>query len=192
MLHARLREIRKTKGLTLQQVADRIKPSGTTAQTIGRLETGARTLSVDWVQRIAEAMDVDPAELLALPQGGDVLVKGYIGTDGAVDPRDEGVLALRLSARDPIALRLGLTMGQYRQGDTVVCEPLEKGEWQRAAGADCYVEDMAGRGHFAKVAPGNGTDRITLLPLDPSGVIRADIQVRTIAPAVTLVRTLSR
>ncbi|MGF1607409.1 MAG: helix-turn-helix domain-containing protein [Rhodothalassiaceae bacterium] len=192
MLHARLREIRKAKGLTLQQVADRVKPHGTTAQTIGRLETGARTLSVDWVQRIAEAMDVDPAELLALPQGGDLLVGGQVKPGGEVLKRDEGVLALRLSARDPIAVRLGCPMGPYREGDTVVCEKLDEIDWPRAVGADCYIEDVSGRGYFAKAAPGVGAGTLTLLPLDPSGVVRNEIAPALIAPAVTLVRPLSR
>ena len=68
MLHIRLREIRKAKGLTLQQVAERVRPTPTTAQTIGRLETGMRTLSIEWVEKIAAALEVDPAELLALPR----------------------------------------------------------------------------------------------------------------------------
>ncbi|MCH8347963.1 MAG: helix-turn-helix domain-containing protein [Proteobacteria bacterium] len=55
MVHSRIREIRKQKGLTLQEVAGRC---GTTAQTIGRLETGMRTLSLDWVNRIAKALGV--------------------------------------------------------------------------------------------------------------------------------------
>ncbi|HKX36332.1 MAG TPA: helix-turn-helix transcriptional regulator, partial [Rhizorhapis sp.] len=40
-----IREIRKAKGLTLEDVAQRCDPP-TTAQTIGRLETGTRTVSV--------------------------------------------------------------------------------------------------------------------------------------------------
>ena len=53
MIQSRIREIRRAKGMTLQQVADQI---GTTAQTIGRLETGMRTLSIDWVRKIADAL----------------------------------------------------------------------------------------------------------------------------------------
>ena len=39
-----IRDIRRAKGLTLQEVADRCVPP-TTAQTIGRLETGTRAPS---------------------------------------------------------------------------------------------------------------------------------------------------
>ena len=40
-----IREVRRAKGLTLEEVAARCVPP-TTAQTIGRLEMGTRTVSV--------------------------------------------------------------------------------------------------------------------------------------------------
>jgi transcriptional regulator with XRE-family HTH domain len=51
----RIREVLKAKGLTLHDVAARCVPP-TTAQTIGRLETGTRTVSVGWLNRIAAAL----------------------------------------------------------------------------------------------------------------------------------------
>ena len=36
----------------------------TTAQTIGRLETGMRNLSTKWMERIGAALDVDPEVLV--------------------------------------------------------------------------------------------------------------------------------
>ena len=54
-----IREIRRAKGLTLADVAARCRPA-TTAQTIGRLETGTRTVSVGWLNRIAAALGVRP------------------------------------------------------------------------------------------------------------------------------------
>ncbi|MGM9451534.1 helix-turn-helix domain-containing protein, partial [Klebsiella sp. K47] len=58
----RIRDIRKQKGLTLADVAERCSPP-TTAQTIGRLETGMRQLSLTWMNKIAAALEVEP-ELL--------------------------------------------------------------------------------------------------------------------------------
>ena len=49
----RIREVRRARKMTLQDVADRCDPP-TTPQTIGRLETGTRTVSVGWLNRIAE------------------------------------------------------------------------------------------------------------------------------------------
>ena len=54
----RIREVRRAKGLTMADVAERCDPP-TTAQTIGRLETGTRTVSVGWLNRIAEALAVE-------------------------------------------------------------------------------------------------------------------------------------
>jgi hypothetical protein len=45
--------------MTLADVAARCSPP-TTAQTIGRLETGTRNLSLIWMNRIALALEVDP------------------------------------------------------------------------------------------------------------------------------------
>ena len=50
----RIRDIRRDLNLTLADVAARCAPP-TTAQTIGRLETGMRQLSLAWMNRIAAA-----------------------------------------------------------------------------------------------------------------------------------------
>ena len=59
----RIRDIRKAKGLTLADLAAACDPP-TTAQTIGRLETGMRQLSLTWMNRIAAALGVEPASLM--------------------------------------------------------------------------------------------------------------------------------
>jgi transcriptional regulator with XRE-family HTH domain len=61
-----IREVRQAKGLTLADVAARCVPP-TTAQTIGRLETGTRTVSVDWLNRIATALGVGASILSPCP-----------------------------------------------------------------------------------------------------------------------------
>ena len=60
----RIREVRRARGMTLDEVAKACVPP-TTPQTIGRLETGTRTVSVGWLNRIAEALRVDAADLIA-------------------------------------------------------------------------------------------------------------------------------
>ncbi|MBK9432847.1 MAG: helix-turn-helix transcriptional regulator [Sphingomonadales bacterium] len=52
---SRIREVRKTKRLTLLDVAERCVPP-TTAQTIGRLETGTRTVSLGWLNSACRAL----------------------------------------------------------------------------------------------------------------------------------------
>ncbi len=55
--------MRQRRGLTLKQVADAIRPEPTTPQTIGRLEKGVRTVSIDWLTKIAEVLDCHVADL---------------------------------------------------------------------------------------------------------------------------------
>jgi transcriptional regulator with XRE-family HTH domain len=45
----RIREVRRARGMTLDDVAKACAPP-TTPQTIGRLETGMRTVSVGWLK----------------------------------------------------------------------------------------------------------------------------------------------
>src|SRR5258708_5005039 len=61
-----IREVRRAKGMTLDDVARLCVPP-TTAQTIGRLETGTRTVSVGWLNRIAGALSVTAAGLVEQP-----------------------------------------------------------------------------------------------------------------------------
>ena len=73
----RIREVRRARKMTLQDVADRCTPP-TTPQTIGRLETGTRTVSVGWLNRIAAALGVahplagadDPPQYVAQARTG--------------------------------------------------------------------------------------------------------------------------
>lgn len=58
----RIRELRDLQDLTLDHVAG---IAGTTPQQISKLEKGERRLTTDWMERIAPAFGVDPAELLA-------------------------------------------------------------------------------------------------------------------------------
>ena len=59
----RIRDIRRQKGWTLADLAAACDPP-TTAQTIGRLETGMRNLSLSWMNRIGAALGVDPETLV--------------------------------------------------------------------------------------------------------------------------------
>ena len=78
----RIRDVRRAKKLTLQDVADRCQPP-TTPQTIGRLETGTRTVSVGWLNRIAKALGVEASDLVTLPDREDVPLAATLEHDGA-------------------------------------------------------------------------------------------------------------
>jgi DNA-binding XRE family transcriptional regulator len=190
MLQSRIREIRRAKGLTLQAVADRI---GTTAQTIGRLETGMRTLSIDWVERIANALETDPGELLSLPEGGDVGVTGAVGADGHVEARLAlGTVALRLAAHHPLAIRMDINLGQYQVGDHIICDRLSDDKWDAAYGRDCLICLNDESCYFAKILEGSKAGTLTLVPIGTAGSVITDTDAQYLAPAVMLVRDLGR
>lgn len=50
----RLKELRKAKGLTLEALAQRV---GSSNQHVSHLENGKRRLSVDWMERLATALE---------------------------------------------------------------------------------------------------------------------------------------
>jgi imidazoleglycerol-phosphate dehydratase len=57
----RIRTLRKQKALNQQELAERI---GTTGQQVGHLEAGRRKLTQDWMERLAQGLDCNPADLL--------------------------------------------------------------------------------------------------------------------------------
>jgi transcriptional regulator with XRE-family HTH domain len=58
----RIREVRKGKGMTLEQVAVQL---GTTKTQIARFETGDRDPTLEWLRRIARVLGVDVGQLLS-------------------------------------------------------------------------------------------------------------------------------
>ena len=63
---ANLRRLRNAKGLTQDDLAYEAKVS---RSYLSQIEKGAFFASLKIVGRLAEALDVEPAELLALPRG---------------------------------------------------------------------------------------------------------------------------
>jgi transcriptional regulator with XRE-family HTH domain len=57
----RIKEWRKARGLTLKQLADRVSTSN---QQISHLEKGRRRLTLDWIERLAAALECHPSDLL--------------------------------------------------------------------------------------------------------------------------------
>lgn len=56
-----LRQYRERKGLTLEQLADRI---GTTHATLSRIERGLQPYSQTMLEALAEELDTDPASII--------------------------------------------------------------------------------------------------------------------------------
>jgi transcriptional regulator with XRE-family HTH domain len=160
---SRVREVRKAKRLTLLDVAERCDPP-TTAQTIGRLETGTRTLSLGWLNRIAKALGVDASELIELPDQQELPVAAHLGVDGASAPtKPDRFLAPRLLG-EMIGLRVADSIGDYRRGDELWLEQLSPENYGEALNCDVLVPRPAGRFLFGRLL-GREDGKLHLLPL---------------------------
>ena len=186
MIHSRIREIRKAKGLTLQEVAER---AGTTAQTIGRLETGMRTLSIKWVNRIAQALDTDSSALLALPEGGDIAISGAIKSTGEIIERSSGTVALRLTASDPVAIRVNANVGEFQPGDILIFDRNLSAMDDDQIGKDCLAICKDGTQFFGKIV--RSDNQLVTLLIEAKGShsqLISDISLESAAPLVTMIR----
>jgi len=72
VVRARLRSLRKTLGLSLDELATRTNLS---ASTISRVETGKRTISLDILLPLASALQVDLDALLDVRSDNDVVIR---------------------------------------------------------------------------------------------------------------------
>jgi len=187
MLH-RIREVRRAKGLTLLDVAQRCSPP-TTAQTVGRLETGTRTLSLDWLNRIAAALGVDASELVQLPDQEELPVAAHLGIDGVQAPtRPDSMVAPRLLG-EMVGLRVIDSIGDYRRGDEIWCEQFPPERFADALNCDVLVPRPAGRFLFGRLI-GRDAGKLHLLPLSAGARQQVVTDPAWIARAVKLVRAL--
>jgi len=188
----RIREVRKAKRLTLQDVAARCEPP-TTAQTIGRLETGLRTVSVSWLNRIAKALGVEPSELVSLPDRTDVPVAAVLRADGASAPAKPAVLLPPAPSPAMVGLKVEVAQGDYRAGDQLWLERLDPEDYGKALNRDVLVPRAAGRfafGRLAATAPDKSGARVQLLPPTPGARQQVIAEAPWIAVARVVVREL--
>ena len=71
-VRARLRSLRRTLGWSLDDLAQR---SHLSASTISRVETGKRTISLDVLIALADALDVDVNSLLVVREDDDIIIR---------------------------------------------------------------------------------------------------------------------
>jgi len=157
-----IREVRRARGLTLEEVAIRCVPP-TTAQTIGRLETGTRTVSVGWLNRIAEALAVDAADLVRLPERPDLPVAALLDATGAAAPRRAMSVTPPRAEPDLVAVIVQSATGDYRAGDMVWCRRLAPADYLAALHRDILAPGPAGRFLFGRLLAFDG-DAVSLLP----------------------------
>ena len=187
----RIRDIRKQKGMTLAEVAAACKPP-TTAQTIGRLETGMRNLSLVWMNRIAAALGVEPELLIKGGATGQPMVVARLSESGAEalpSPRD-AILPVELGGDAPlVCLAVDAPQGEYRAGDQLWLRQMAPEEAPKLINRDVLVPRSGGRFAFGRLIDRKGT----LVGLLPPGAGQRQIVVDNpawLAVAEMLVRKL--
>jgi transcriptional regulator with XRE-family HTH domain len=182
---ARIREVRKDQGMTLQELADKV---GTTAQSVQRLETGKTRLSLDWLDRFAAALEVPMSKLIGAEKSGTITLLGTMDSSGAVT--HGGDLGRRIEiavpARDPVAVRMSGTVGPFRQGSIVVGDKYRSGEEARADGRGCLVGLPDGAVLLRRVVV-HPNRSVTLVEYAGQGEVMHAVSYRWLAPIVMVV-----
>lgn len=183
-----IREVRRAKRLTLDEVARACVPP-TTAQTIGRLEMGTRTVSIGWLNRIAAALDVTAADLVALPERRTIDVLATLDAGGAHATRHATTVTPPAPAPGLVAVTVTAAAGDYRAGDVLWCERLTPERFGRALNRDVLVPRAGGRWAFGRLLDREGA-KLHLLPPGPGARQQVVGEAPWLAVAVTLVRGL--
>lgn len=197
-MNNRIRAIRKARGMTLADLAEACDPP-TTAQTIGRLETGTRGLTLKWIDRIAAALEIDPASLVRAEEADSARIVAELGLAGptALTAPREALLPSELAVREngpvPLVLDVRESVGEFRPGDLVWLRPVDPRTSPeaiaRSINRDCLVPRPGGRFVFGRLIDRRGT----LVGLLPPGAGQKQVVVDNppwIAVAEMLVRPL--
>lgn len=184
----RIREVRRARGMTLDEVARACDPP-TTPQTIGRLETGTRTVSIGWLNRIARALGVEAQDLVQGADTSELKVAAVLGPGGAAAPRRAGIVVPPSIEDGQVAVTVSASVGDYRAGDELWCDTLNPEDFGRALNCDVLVPRPAGRFMFGRLID-RDEERLQLLPLGAGGRQQVVANPPWIAVAKRLVRSL--
>lgn len=184
----RIREVRRARGMTLDDVARACDPP-TTPQTIGRLETGTRTVSVGWLNRIARALGVEAQDLVEGGETAELKVAAILGPGGAMAPRKASIVVPPHAAGGQVAVLVGAGTGDYRAGDEIWCDTLGPGDYAQALNRDVLVPRPAGRFMFGRLI-NRDEEKLQILPLEAGGRQQIVANPPWIAVASKLVRSL--
>ena len=184
----RIREVRRARGMTLEDVARRCEPP-TTAQTIGRHETGTRTVSVGWLNRIARALGVEAQDLVEGGEGAELKVAAILGGGGATAPRKAAIVIPPHVEDGQVAVLVAVSIGDYRSGDEIWCNTLAPEDYGRALNRDVLVPRPAGRFLFGRLI-NRDEEKLQILPLEAGGRQQVVANPPWLGVAVRLVRSL--
>jgi hypothetical protein len=174
--------------MTLDDVARKCEPP-TTPQTIGRLETGTRTVSVGWLNRIADALGVEAQDLVEGGATSELSVAAIIGATGARAPTKRAIVVPPRVDHGQIGVLVASGLGDYRAGDELWCDVLEPSDYARALNRDILVPRPVGRFLFGRLI-NRDEEKLQILPFEAGGRQQIVANPPWLAVAAKLVRTL--
>lgn len=179
----RIRELRKNRGFTLEQLARR---ANTTNQQVQRLETGKRRLTTEWMERLAQALGCRPADLLPEAEPRTVAIVGYVGAGDEVYPVDDHALGAGLDQAEPppgevgdivaVIVRGDSMYPSYNDGDVIFYRRDESTPEESFLGRECVVSASDGRMLLKRVIRGSRAGRYTLVSHNAPEIVDANIQ----------------
>jgi transcriptional regulator with XRE-family HTH domain len=190
----RIREVRRARSMTLDDVAQACDPP-TTPQTIGRLETGTRTVSIGWLNRIAAALGVEASDLVHQGQSAELALAAVLGPNGASAPTRAALVVPPRPKAGQLAITVSGSVGDYRSGDEIWCDMLPPEAFGAALNRDVLVPRPAGRFMFGRligreVSNGGKGGKLHLLPPGAGGRQSVVADPPWLAVAARLVRGL--
>src|SRR3982750_1395447 len=184
----RIRDVRRARGMTLDDVAQACDPP-TTPQTIGRLETGTRTVSIGWLNRIAKALGGEAQDLVHGGEAAELNVAAILGPGGAIAPRKAAIVAPPRIDDGQIAVLVGASIGEYRAGDEIWCDTLAAEDYARALNRDVLVPRPAGRFLFGRLID-RDDEGLQILPPGAGGPPQNVLNPAGLGISIRLVRSL--
>ncbi len=187
----RIRAIRKAKALTLAELAEACDPP-TTAQTIGRLETGTRNLSLKWMERIGAALEVDAEELVRSEESSPAMIVAQLFSSGpqALPTKREAIPPATVAGDgDRMVLAIEESVGEFRPGDQLWLRQIAPENVGHAINRDVLVPRPGGRFAFGRLIDRQGA----LVGVLPPGIGQKQQVVDNppwVAVAEMLVRSL--
>lgn len=184
-MKTRLRHFRTRRGLTQGDLARRLD---TTAATISRLETADMTVSTDWLEKFASALDVAVSDLIATPEEGAAMLAGSLAPNGTVTPPPPGEvsIALDVALRQPVALRIASALGPYQSGDLLIGSKHAEAEARQFTGRECILS-AAGTVRFGKLLSIGDEEALLLVSLAGAKAERLE-QIDWLAPVALMIR----
>lgn len=186
---AQIRSIRLAKKRKLREIAS---ATGTTPQTIQRLESGSMTLSVDWLLRICKALGIDPACLFTAHDETLTSVVATVDAAGQLQRLPESrheTVTLTGSVKGVFGVRVVRAVGDFEHGDILIAAPANPYPPANRDWGPCLIRTANGpialRHIFQTVE-----NRWVAVALDREGPTQFAASVTWLARIITVVRHL--